>query len=173
MSLALLGAVPQTQVGIPLWTSREEAKAGIRAARSLKQLYETAVKKDPSAVKYKALVDPIVADADKWDAAVIFYQNSEALAIGRRAQAVAQQLAAEYGLPPISDDPALAQGFFEHLQESGKKTLEAGTDTLGEVKKLLPWVVGGVVIIGAGVIVGPLVAPFLARRAALAAVSGK
>lgn len=162
--LDLLGA-DETEVGLALWTAREEAKAGIRAARTLQQLYADVLKQHPDAVKYEPQVKPIIKDADEWDAAWVFYQNSEAVEIGRRAQTLVQQIAAEYKRPPVQSDPALGPGFAEHLQESGKKTLDTTTDTLASVKKYLPWIVGGVVVVGVGAVAAPLVGPLLARSA--------
>lgn len=156
-----LGA-DDTSMGLALWTSREEAKAGIRAARTLQQLYAAVLKEHPDAVKYAPQVDPIIADADKWDDAWIFYQDSEAVEIGRRAQVVAQQISAEYKKPVIASDPALGPGLAEHLQDKGKEAADKGTEALDTIKKALPWIVGGVAV----AIVVPIAAPLIVASAA-------
>ncbi len=135
------------------FSGSDEAHAGIRAVRTLKAMYDSVVAAHPDAAKYAAQVDPLVAGADKWDAAIVFYVNDDAVELGRRAQAVSQQIATEYNQPTVAIDPALAQGILEKAQQAGGK----GIESAGDLLHYLPWIIGGVAIVAAGAIGIPAV----------------
>jgi hypothetical protein len=105
-------------------------------------------------LKYKYLVDPIVADADKWDKAVFFFTDEEAVNIGRRAQDVAKTIATEYGAPFVAS-ASLATGPVEQLQQSAvqvQKGVVNAAEGVTSFAKYLPWIVaGGAVLLGYGV----------------------
>ena len=163
MSLDLLGC-DSTSVGLALWTSREQAKAGIRAARTLQSLYVDVLRDHPDAIKYKSQVDPVIVDADRWDKAWVFYQDSEAVEIGRRAQQLAQQISREYSKPPVVSDPALAEGLAESIQSSAGKVAGAAASTAAEAPAYVKWVVVGALTVAAGTFALPSVIMALRRH---------
>jgi len=148
-----------TDVGA-LWTTSGDAKEGIRTARMLQATYQSILSKDPSVVKYKPLVDPVVADADAWDKALVFYTDEQALLIGRRAQEILQQMSAEYSRP-FAGSQSLAPG---PLENTGKSV----GDAMDRVAKALPWILGVGAVLFVGSITLPIAIPAisaaLARR---------
>jgi hypothetical protein len=140
---SLLLLKPSRRSLLGAWFSgSDEAHAGIRAVRTLQALYDQVVKDHPDAAKYKVQIDPIVAGADKWDAALVFYSNDDAVELGRRAQQLSKQIAREYNQPPVADDPALAPGLLEQLPKAGERALDFAT--------YVPWIIAiaGVLVVG-------------------------
>ena len=148
-----MSQLDQDMLGLSLWVTHGEAKAGIAAVRSLQQLYADVAKSHPDVVKYKATIDPIVAAADDWDKATFFYQDSTALDLGRQAEVVAGKIAKEYGYPFVPN-PTLKSGAFEALQEGTKSIASSASGAASGAATFatyLPWIlVGGAALLGLG-----------------------
>lgn len=136
-------------LGFALWTSHDEAKAGMRAAETLRLVYEKALAQHPDAVKYEAQVKPVLEDAKKWDHAWVFYTDAEAVDIGRRAQQLSQKIAAEYSGGEVLPEHGLDLGVAEQLQETGKKAASKAGDVF-DFLDYVPWILG----IGAALWIG-------------------
>jgi hypothetical protein len=138
------------------FSGSDEAKAGIRAVRAMQAQYAQILAARPDAAKYQAQVSAIVAGADKWEKAWVFYTNDDAVNLGREAVALSQVFAKEYGTAPVTASQALAPGVIERAQQAAEK----GADAFNVPTWV--WWAGGAVV--ASVVLGPVVAPLIASR---------
>lgn len=155
------GAATSTAAVGAWFSGSDEAHAGIRAVRTLQAIYAAVAKVHPDVAKYEPQIAPIVAAADKWDKAIVFYTNDDAVELGRKAEAISQQISQEYNAGALVHDAALDRGAIEAVADTAKKA--ASFD--------FPWwgwallAVGGAGLVAAFA-VPPIVSAVAASRAA-------